>query len=426
MSAPHNAYHPGGLQVTKSAPYRGDGVSTTSTQSQYGDDRRADAPLPRRTLTDVHNQVAHEMAVRAITKAEVVDGCKIGVILSMGDQSSEAAFLRLVADHMAAEMRLRLGRVGAGWLFILADGSPHPPPDLTASVSTGKGSKPPPNVIFILGATEELVQRGALLTCSKFVGRVVSTSDMNPALRISTHSSSTQDPDFSDFLGLDERTFWTGLVRNLGDSIYDEAALWDVVRKAARKPIDPLLPPPGSVSIDQMLAGARAKLQRVTPNQAYRELQANGDARELPLGGSASQSGVSLTTATHTTAALGAPVILVDIRPQAQREKHGGIKGALCIERNVLEWRLDPRSDARLPVADRYDLVVIVVCQEGYTSSLAAYSLQQLGLLNATDIIGGYEAWRLAGLPVDTPEEVILASQGRDQRSLASRAGSVV
>ncbi|KAF6745634.1 Rhodanese-like domain-containing protein [Ephemerocybe angulata] len=317
------------------------------------------------------------MAVRAITKAEVVDGCKIGVILSMGDQSSEAAFLRLVADHMAAEMRLRLGRVGAGWLFILADGSPHPPPDLTASVSTGKGSKPPPNVIFILGATEELVQPRR----APYVLQIY--------------------PDFSDFLGLDERTFWTGLVRNLGDSIYDEAALWDVVRKAARKPIDPLLPPPGSVSIDQMLAGARAKLQRVTPNQAYRELQANG-------------------------AALGAPVILVDIRPQAQREKHGGIKGALCIERNVLEWRLDPRSDARLPVADRYDLVVIVVCQEGYTSSLAAYSLQQLGLLNATDIIGGYEAWRLAGLPVDTPEEVILASQGRDQRSLASRAGSVV
>ena len=67
--------------------------------------------------------------------------------------------------------------------------------------------------------------------------------------------------------------------------------------------------------------------------------------------------------------------MLVDIRPQAQREKHGVIPGALCIERNVLEWRLDPRCDARLAIADRYDLVVVVFCQEGYTSRYVLGSL---------------------------------------------------
>ena len=71
----------------------------------------------------------------------------------------------------------------------------------------------------------------------------------------------------------------------------------------------------------------------------------------------------------------------------------------MVIERNVLEWRLDPRSDARLSFVDGYDLEVIVTCQEGYTSSLAAASLQDLGLLRATDLAGGFAAWRAAGLP---------------------------
>jgi rhodanese-related sulfurtransferase len=93
--------------------------------------------------------------------------------------------------------------------------------------------------------------------------------------------------------------------------------------------------------------------------------------------------------------------ILVDIRPAAQRAEHGQIPGALVIERNVLEWRFDPRSDARLSIADRYDLPVIVYCQEGYTSSLAAAALQDLGLHLATDLAGGIAAWREAGLPVE-------------------------
>jgi rhodanese-related sulfurtransferase len=84
---------------------------------------------------------------------------------------------------------------------------------------------------------------------------------------------------------------------------------------------------------------------------------------------------------------------VVDIRPEAQRASEGQLPGSLIIERNVLEWRFDPTSDARLPLAD-YELQVILICQEGYASSLAAASLQDLGLHRATDVIGGYAAWR--------------------------------
>jgi rhodanese-related sulfurtransferase len=89
----------------------------------------------------------------------------------------------------------------------------------------------------------------------------------------------------------------------------------------------------------------------------------------------------------------------VDIRAVARRRADGVIPGALVVERNVLEWRFDPRSDARLPVADRYDVEVVVCCTEGYTSSLAAALLQDLGLHRATDLAGGIVAWRAAGCP---------------------------
>jgi len=92
--------------------------------------------------------------------------------------------------------------------------------------------------------------------------------------------------------------------------------------------------------------------------------------------------------------------LLVDIRPQAQRSVEGEIPGATVIERNVLEWRLDPASDARLPVAVDHDVRVVVICSEGYTSSLAAAALLDLGLWRATDVIGGVAAWRAAGLPI--------------------------
>ncbi|MBU2667585.1 rhodanese-like domain-containing protein [Actinoplanes bogorensis] len=125
--------------------------------------------------------------------------------------------------------------------------------------------------------------------------------------------------------------------------------------------------PPGSLGIDEILANARTRLTRVGPHE--------------------------------TAAAIGRGAVLVDIRPAAQRAEFGEIPGAVIIERNVLEWRLDPRSEARLPFAGSYALEVIVTCQEGYTSSLAAAALQDLGLSRATDLDGGFAAWRDAGLP---------------------------
>jgi len=93
--------------------------------------------------------------------------------------------------------------------------------------------------------------------------------------------------------------------------------------------------------------------------------------------------------------------LLVDIRPEAQRARFGGIPAAVVIERNVLEWRLDPTSPDRHPeVTDDPGRPVVVICQEGYASSLAAAGLRQLGLGGATDLDGGFVAWKAAGLPV--------------------------
>lgn len=125
--------------------------------------------------------------------------------------------------------------------------------------------------------------------------------------------------------------------------------------------------PPDALGIAQILEAARARLHRLTPAQACAEVS-NG-------------------------------AVLVDIRPAAQRQAEGEIPGAILIERNVLEWRLDPRSDHRLPIAS-YSLRVIVVCSEGYTSSLAAASLLDLGIAAATDLDGGFRAWQAACLPV--------------------------
>jgi rhodanese-related sulfurtransferase len=126
-------------------------------------------------------------------------------------------------------------------------------------------------------------------------------------------------------------------------------------------------------SIDDVLREARARLHRLDPGDSHRAVRAGA--------------------------------VLVDIRPQLNRETEGEIPGALLIERNVLEWRLDPASDARLPMA-AYDLHVIVFCNEGYTSSLAAAALRDLGIHRATDLIGGYRAWRAAGLPTtSTPTD---------------------
>ena len=85
------------------------------------------------------------------------------------------------------------------------------------------------------------------------------------------------------------------------------------------------------------------------------------------------------------------------------RERDGHVPGAIVIERNVLEWRLDPSSPDRHPASDHWGRIVIVMCDEGYASSLAAGSLQDIGLANATDLVGGFQAWVAAGLPVVRP-----------------------
>jgi rhodanese-related sulfurtransferase len=121
-------------------------------------------------------------------------------------------------------------------------------------------------------------------------------------------------------------------------------------------------------SIDEILAEARDRLRRLDPAEAYQ--------------------------------AMGNGAVLVDIRSQAQRAEQGTVPGSLHVERNVLEWRFDPQSAAKLPQATGYDVQVIVMCVEGYTSSLAAAALQDIGLASATDLAGGFRAWEQAGLPV--------------------------
>ena len=100
-------------------------------------------------------------------------------------------------------------------------------------------------------------------------------------------------------------------------------------------------------------------------------------------------------------AALERGAVLVDIRPQAQREREGAVPAALLIERNVLEWRCDPSSEHRDPRIDGRERQLILMCNEGYQSSLAAATLHELGLTSATDLDGGFQAWRAAGLPVE-------------------------
>ena len=97
--------------------------------------------------------------------------------------------------------------------------------------------------------------------------------------------------------------------------------------------------------------------------------------------------------------------VLIDTRPEFQRRADGEIPGAIIIERNHLEWRCDPASPSRIPEATGHHVRWIICCDQGYSSSLAAASLQALGLFSATDVIGGFQAWRTAGLPVATPRQ---------------------
>ncbi len=97
---------------------------------------------------------------------------------------------------------------------------------------------------------------------------------------------------------------------------------------------------------------------------------------------------------------MASGALLVDTRSEAQRLAGGEIPGALVIERNVLEWRLDPTSPWRIPQATDHEVRVMVICAQGFSSTLAALSLKDLGLRNATDVAGGFEAWQASGMPV--------------------------
>jgi rhodanese-related sulfurtransferase len=121
-------------------------------------------------------------------------------------------------------------------------------------------------------------------------------------------------------------------------------------------------------SVEQLLAAARASLRRLTPEQAH--------------------------------AAMRTGAVLVDVRSDGQRETDGVIPGARIVPRNVLEWRLDPACPNRDPVLGRRDARIVLICDEGYQSSLAAATVRSFGVSAATDVIGGFRAWRAAGLPV--------------------------
>lgn len=121
-------------------------------------------------------------------------------------------------------------------------------------------------------------------------------------------------------------------------------------------------------TINELLATARQRLERLPPHEA--------------------------------AAAVRRGAVLIDIRSEAQRQADGAIPGALWHPRNVLEWRVDPASGHSDPaLGDDLDRHLIVVCEEGYQSSLAAATLQDLGFARATDLVGGFRAWRAAGLP---------------------------
>jgi rhodanese-related sulfurtransferase len=120
-----------------------------------------------------------------------------------------------------------------------------------------------------------------------------------------------------------------------------------------------------------------------------------------------SRRGVRRLTPEEVVAAAARGALVVDVRTEAQRRRQGELPGALVIDRTVLEWRLDPTSESRIPEATGSDLEIVVVCRQGYSSSLAAASLRTLGLHRATDMIGGVEAWAAAGLPLtDGPADI--------------------
>ncbi|KZT18798.1 hypothetical protein NEOLEDRAFT_117153 [Neolentinus lepideus HHB14362 ss-1] len=299
--------------------------SSPAASSQDGFARTGGSTM--RTLADVRNQVAQSIAMRTLRKAQVVNGTKVAVVFTLSKNDDEQ-FLRNVASHIKLSFMLR-----QDYLFAIAT-------TRASAISNNAAA------VIICGSVRRMVQQAAMLTSAKFTNRVIEVYN--------------------------EGTRWIGIVSELGSSLGDDAALWDVLKKSTQTLQDPARPPAGARSAAHMLADARARLERITPPQAYDEL--SGPATVMPT-------------------------VLVDIRPDRYRARYGGISGALVVERAELEWAFDPQSDRRLEVASRYDLRVILLDQDGTASSLAAAALQDLGLLHATDVIGGFAAWIECGLP---------------------------
>jgi rhodanese-related sulfurtransferase len=312
---------------------------------------------------------------RSLTTSSATTPVFSPTYLKEDDQASSLRTLDNVRDQVAGGVAVRMMRKlktadntqygvavtlskkdDAGFLRLVASHLASQPPAslkekayLVAVATTGAGD----TSLLICGTDPSKVQRAALLAMSKFIGHIKPLPGQEGG----------------------PETVWLGRVRGVAWNGYDETALMDVLQKCAQELVDPSRPPPGSRAIDEILALARTRLHRLLPRQAFEELR---------------------------DADITVPVLLVDIRPAAQRAMHGQIPGAMIIERNVLEWRFDPRYlEGRLDIATRFDLRIIIFCQAGYTSSLAAASLQDVGLLNATDVVGGFEAWKEEGLPIE-------------------------
>jgi rhodanese-related sulfurtransferase len=134
------------------------------------------------------------------------------------------------------------------------------------------------------------------------------------------------------------------------------------------------------MNAEELLAEARSGLERLEPEEAHEAVEAGA--------------------------------LLIDIRSDSQRAGDGVVPQARFVQRNVLEWRLDPEGDWRDPELARADAHVVLMCQDGYQSSLAAANLQKLGIERATDVVAGFRAWRDAGLPVEAPSSAPPRSSG--------------
>ena len=321
-------------------------ISASSSAASTSAPPPPQSELP--TLNDVRDRAMASICFRASRAAESVDATKVGVIQTISS-ADDIDFLLNVASTMKRQL------LTSSYLFIV----------LPSVVLPGEACP-----LLAFSSSQAFVEHAATIIGAKFIGRVLEKRFMHA-------DSSGRHPRMLCF------------IRDLGSTSYDDAALLDVVRKAVRSPADPLIAPPGSHSVEQLVQRARARLERVSAQTAYQEL------RDL---------------------SAQWPVLLIDIRPEEQRKREGSIGGSIIVERNMLEWRLDPRSLYRLPGADRYDLRAILFCSDGTASSLAAASLLDLGLLNATDMIGGYRAWKAAGLP----SEVEVLAHGMSIETLQS------